>query len=165
MKRTLIVLLFLPILMAAGLHKFYVSTTTMEYVPEKQSLQIISKIFIDDLEDVLQARYDKNVVLATSKERPQDETYIKEYVTKKMKIWLDGKEVSLHYVGRQYEVDLVKVYLEVRPVEAFETLEMENTLLFDLTDEQQNVVHLKYGKTRKSMIMNPENTIGVLNLN
>lgn len=151
--------------MAAGLHKFYVSTTAMEYVPEKKSLQIISKIFIDDLEDVLQARYDKNVSLATSKERPQDETYLKEYVMKKMKIWLDGEEVTLNYIGRKYEVDLVKVFLEVSPIEAFETLEMENNLLFDLTNEQQNIVHLKYVRNRKSMIMNPENPKGMLNLN
>lgn len=165
MRKNVLLLLLLPLLLSAGLHKFYVSTTTMEYKPEKKSLQIITKIFIDDLEDVLQARYDKNVSLATAKERPQDETYLKEYINKKLKIWLDDQEVELKYIGRKYEVDLVKVFLEVTPVEAFETLKMENTLLFDLTDEQQNIIHLKIGKKRKSMITNPDNPVGMLNLN
>lgn len=165
MRKNVLLLLLLPLLLSAGLHKFYVSTTTMEYKPEKKSLQIITKIFIDDLEDVLQARYDKNVSLATAKERPQDETYLKEYINKKLKIWLDDQEVELKYIGRKYEVDLVKVFLEVTPVEAFETLKMENTLLFDLTDEQQNIMHLKIGKKRKSMITNPDNPVGMLNLN
>ena len=165
MRAKILILFIIPLLLGAGAHKFYVSTTNMEYVPEKKSLQIISKLFIDDLENVLKERYDKKVSLATNKERAQDETYLKEYVLKKMKIWLDGEEVAIKYIGRKYEIDLVKIYLEVTPIKDFDTLEMENSLLFDLTDEQQNIVHLKRGKSRKSMIMNSDHPKRMLNYN
>ena len=39
-----------PVLMAAAVHKFYASTTTIEYVPQEQSLQIITEIFTDDIQ-------------------------------------------------------------------------------------------------------------------
>ena len=165
MRIKLLLLFIIPILLSAGLHKFYVSTTTMEYVPEQKSLQIISKLFIDDLENVLRERYDQSVSLGTKKERPQDEIYLKEYVLKKMKIWLDGREVEIKYIGRKYEIDVVKIFLEVTPVSDFESLEMENSLLFDLTKEQQNIVHLKRGESRKSMIMNTDHPKRMLNFN
>ena len=44
-----------------GAHKFYVSVTNVAYSEEEASLQIISRIFIDDLEklrDALQAQID-----------------------------------------------------------------------------------------------------------
>ena len=46
-----LLLLSLPVLMASSsAHKFYVSITKIEYVASQQSLQIITKIFIDDFE-------------------------------------------------------------------------------------------------------------------
>lgn len=165
MKRTLILLMLAPVFLAATAHKFYVSTTHVEYVPEKQSVQLITKLFIDDIEDVLQERYDKKLSLATKKERPQDETYLKEYVQKKLVVYLDGKEVALTYIGREYDIDMVKVYLEAKPVSPFKTIEIDNQLLFDLTDEQQNITHVKYGDQRKSIVSNVDNPKGMLNFN
>ena len=66
-KTTLVLILF-PILISSISHKFYVSTTNVEYVPELQTIQIISKIFIEDLEQVLQERYSSLVVLNPKKE-------------------------------------------------------------------------------------------------
>ena len=38
-------------------HKFYVSTSVAEFVQEKKSIQVISQIFIDDLENALNLIY------------------------------------------------------------------------------------------------------------
>ncbi|MAO08373.1 MAG: hypothetical protein CL596_06645 [Alteromonas sp.] len=160
-----LVLSVFPILLSVSSHKFYVSTTKIEYVAQKQSLQIISKLFIDDIEDVLQERYDSQISLATKKERKMDEEYLKNYVLEKLKIWADGEEVSLKYIGRQYEIDMVELFIEVTPVTPFETITVENKMLFELTHEQQNIVHVKWGKERQSLILDFENPNGLLNFN
>jgi len=152
-------------LTSASNHKFYVSTTQIEYVEEKESLQIISKIFIDDLEAVLQERYDKNISLATTKEREIDQSFIKEYLLKKLSIKIDGVEVTAEYIGREYEIDIVNVYLEVTSLKAFKTIEVENKLLYENFPDQQNIVHLKCYDKRRSLILDIDNPKGLLNFN
>ncbi len=164
LSKIILFLCVFPVLLSTTTHKFYVSTTKVEYVPEKQSLQIISKIFIDDIEDVLQERYNPNLSLATANEGEMDEQYLKKYMLDKFHILLDGEEVNLQYIGREYDIDVVKIYLEAKPVKSFKKFEVNNTLLFDLTDEQQNIVHLKCFGERNSFILTSENPNGLLNL-
>ena len=38
-------------------HKYYVSITQIDFVEEQESVQITSRIFIDDLEDVFRERF------------------------------------------------------------------------------------------------------------
>ncbi|MDC7995881.1 DUF6702 family protein [Altibacter sp. HG106] len=160
---TLILLAVFPVLLGAKTeHKFYVSVTKIEYAPKAGSLQIISNIFIDDLEDVLQQRYREDVSLATTKETEADETLLQQYILQKVSIQVDDLPVKLTYIGREYDVDMVKVYIEVEAVSNFESITIENAILQDLFEEQQNIVHVKKGKDRKSMILTAENPKGML---
>ncbi|MEZ4875853.1 MAG: DUF6702 family protein [Flavobacteriaceae bacterium] len=155
--------LVFPLLVAASAHKFYVSTTQVEYVAPKQSLQIISKIFIDDIEDVLQERYNPSLSLDTQKETKQVEEYLKKYVLQKLTIKADGKEIPLTYVGREYDNDIVKIFLEGQHVTDFSSITIENKLLFELTTQQQNIVHVKKEGERKSLVLDVDNPNGMLN--
>ena len=73
-------------------HKFYVSTTKVEYVKEKKSIQIISKIFVEDLEQVLQERYSSRVQLDPKRETELDQNYLIEYVLQKLKFKVNGND-------------------------------------------------------------------------
>jgi hypothetical protein len=158
-------LILIPLLTAATAHKFYVSITNVEYVEEKQSLQIISKIFIEDIETVLQKRYDPDVHLASKKETEKDLALLKKYVLQKIKIKVNGKPVKLKYIGKKYEIDLVRIYLEVEDVKSLNSIEIENNVLHDLYDEQQNIIHLKTPSLRRSLVLEKENPKGLLNFN
>ena len=161
----ILVLLLFPLITGATDHKFYVSITKVEYVKKQQSLQIISQIFIDDIEDVLQERYSAEVSLDTNKETEVYVQFLKEYILKKLEISVNGQPVDLNYIGKEYDVDMVKVYLEATHVPEIKTLEIENKLLMDLYEEQQNIIHYKSNSKRKSLILDKENPKGVLNLN
>ncbi len=161
-KILFIFFLLLP-LTAGKAHKFYVSTTQVEYVKEEQSLQIITKVFIDDIEAVLRKRYNKpEIQLASKKETDEDARLIKQYLLKKLKIKVNGKPVTLHYLGKEYDIDILNAYLEVTNVSALETIEIENTMLTEEFPEQQNIIHLKYNKTRESLILTKDNPKGLL---
>lgn len=133
-------------------HKFYVSVTEIEYNEKTQSLQIISRVFIDDLEDLLQTRYDSTMRLGKSNESPEAANYIKTYLKKKIEIQLDGKNVEVNYLGKEYEDDMVLLYLEVPKVTSFKSIEVKNALLTDMFIEQKNLVHVTYKEITKSLI-------------
>lgn len=161
--KILFFLFLFPIITGATLHKFYVSTTKIEYVKEKRSIQIITKIFIDDIEDVLQQRYDPDISLASHKESAEDVAFLEKYILQKIRLEVNGKPVTLQYIGREYETDIVKIYLEVTGVAQLKTLEIENQVLLDMFDDQQNIIHLKTSEKRRSIVLDKDNPKGVLN--
>ncbi len=156
-------LLLFSLFTAATAHKFYVSITKIEYVQEKESLQIITKIFTDDIEDVLQERYSPDISLGTKNETATDVAYLKKYIFQKLQIHVNGKPETFTFVGIAYENDVMKVYLEITGIADLKTLEIENEILFDMFDEQQNIIHLKTPKNRRSLVLDKDNPKGLLN--
>ena len=67
-----ILAIIFPVLMGATVHKFYASTTRVEYVPQEQSLQIITEIFTDDIQQALTERNLREVHLDSKKQTPAD---------------------------------------------------------------------------------------------
>ncbi len=154
-----------PLLTASINHKFYVSTTKIEYVKEKQTLQVITKIFTEDVEQALQARYSPSIHLDSKKETESDEAYLKKYVLQKLKISVNGKPLQFNYIGKEYDIDIVNMYFEVEGISEFNSIEIENKILFDMFPEQQNIIHLKTSESRKSLVLDKDNPKGVLNFN
>ena len=134
-------------------HKFYVSVTEIEHSQKSQSLQIVSRVFIDDLEDVLRERYDDKIRLGKDNETPGVQDIFEKYLDQKMKISLDNKSREINYVGREYDNDMVMFYIEIENVKGFHNIKVLNTMLMDLFDEQKNLVHVENKGNTKSLIL------------
>lgn len=150
---------------SASTHKFYVSITNIEYVQAEQSLQIITKIFIDDIEDALEKRYGTKLHFDTDSETQREGELLEAYILQKLKIFVNGSPVEMNYIGKEYDIDVVKSFIEVKGISDFSEIEVENEILFDAFDEQQNVIHVKTGDRRRSLVLEKENPKGVLNFN
>lgn len=144
-------------------HKFYVSVTQIEYKQEQQSLQMISRVFMDDMEDLIKERYDKSITIDNTKENQELDQYLKKYFDQKLKIMVNGQTVSFTFIGKEFEDDLIIVYLEIENIPSLETIKISNEVLMDLFEEQQNIVHVKNGHQRKSLILEKGKSEGVLN--
>jgi len=145
-----------------AVHRFYVSVTQIEYNEEQKSLQIISRIFIDDIEEVLRKRYDESLVLVSEKEEAKINQYLDRYLQQKLRIVVNGREVAFSFIGKEYDNDLVLCYLEVTDISSLETITVSNFTLMDFFDEQQNIIHVKKGNKRKSLILEKEKDKGML---
>ncbi len=154
--------LFPLFLSFAKAHKFYVSVTQVTYSKEEASLQLISRVFVDDLEKLLQTRYKQTLVLDSAKEQDEVNTYIEKYFHKKLHITVDGVPQEFEFLGKKYEDDLLICYLEIKKISNPTVFEVENQLLFDLFEEQQNIIHVKKNSKRKSLILEKENPKGML---
>ncbi len=147
-------------------HKFYVSVTQVEYAQEEESLQIISRIFIDDLESALLTRYDVEADLGTPEESAQSIAYIERYFNSKFTVFINGEVRKYTFLGRKYDRDQVICYLEISgiPEAGLESVGVQNEILMDVFEEQKNLVHLKILGQKKSYVLVRENNKGMLNL-
>lgn len=167
MKKLLILFLCsLPLLAAGTLHKYYVSVTDVNYSEESQSLQILSRYFTDDLDLLLKERYGIKAALMTEEELSSANYYIEKYLQDKFRIYVNGEMKSFKFLGKEYDNDLTKCYLEIGNIKASEmkSIRVESEVMFDLFDEQQNIIHLKVPGKKKSFLLHSGNYKAMLNL-
>ena len=132
-----------------ALHKFYVAVFQMEHVPDKNVVQMTSRIFIDDLENALLKKYKKNFYLGTPTEIENAEGYLRLYLIEKMKVKINGKESTVTYLGKETEDDVLICYYTL-PVEGeIKSIEVSNTTLFEMFEDQQNIIHTKINSNKK----------------
>lgn len=161
-RRILLLLLLVPVLSASSAHKFYVSITKIEYVPGQQTLQIITKIFTDDLESALREQQKEPIFLDSKKESGKVDDFIREYLLRKIHVYVNGAEVPLQFIGKEYETDMVVAYLEAIDVVDFQNIKVKNTVLMEIFPEQKNIIHLKTETSRRSLILEKDKPSGVL---
>ena len=163
MRKTLLLFIaLLPLLAFTAAHKFYVSATDIEYNEENGSLQIISHVFIDDLEKLLKERYHPDLYLLKKGEHPKADAFIERYFRDKMNIRVNGKDVELNYLGKEYDNDELLIYIEVSDVDPLKTIYVKNAVLTDLFPEQKNVIKVEYKGTIKSLLLTRSEVDGIL---
>jgi hypothetical protein len=156
MKTKIKVIFFLGLLMVLSsfvIHKFYVSVTQIDFVPNKQRIEITSRIFIDDFEKALKKKYAKNVYLASKKEIPDADKLIQQYLEDKLQLTINNKPVKLQYLTKEVEDDVLICYLKVRYSEKITTFEIYNSVLTELFSEQKNIVHTDINSNKKSVLL------------
>ena len=153
-----------PLLAFTTAHKYYVSITEIHYVKAEQSVQIITRIFIDDLERLMRDRFDASITLAGKNEPETVDVYLAKYLKEKIQIQINGEVATLKFIGKEYDNDVAVCYIEIPNVENISEFEIRNHVLFDVFEEQQNVVRLDINDKEKSFILIAENDIGLLKL-
>lgn len=165
-KNTLGITLALFLISATAYHKFYVSVTQINYSNKEESLQITSRIFIDDFENVLKERYGVTLDLGTHQEAKTAIIMIERYLNTRFTIHINGKKQELHFLGKEYENDVVKTYIEIKntPLSSLKSIKVESNILYDLFQEQQNIIHFNINNRKKSFLLMKDKNTDMLKL-
>ncbi|MEO1030891.1 MAG: DUF6702 family protein [Bacteroidota bacterium] len=156
MKSIYIIFFFLvgSLLMSSSeKHEYYVSVTEIGYSEKNKSVQIISQIFIDDLEELLRERYDETITLDPDSDSMTIDGYLRRYLSDKLNISINGKQVQFNFLGKEYKDDITYCYLEIDSIPSVESIELTNRILFDVFTEQQNIVRFKMKNKNKSFLL------------
>ncbi len=158
--------LMLPLFAFTGAHKFYISVTNVDYAEKDEAVQIITRVFIDDMNTVLKERYGYPAVLGTDEESSVDKEFLEKYLRTKFLVEINGKTVTYDFIGHKYDSDMVICYLEVPnvPLKTLKQIGITNEILTDIFDDQQNVVHMKVNGKKKSHVLIKSRIKGMLNL-
>lgn len=156
LKKILLVLIILP-LFAFTLHKYYISLTKIDYIKEKETVQITMRFFIDDIEKTINNRFNKSFELATKNELSDSDKFIALYINQKFHLKINDQEKNYDYIGKEYENDVVYFYLEINDIKIINSIEVQNKMLFEEFQEQQNFIKLNINKQNKTFILIKDN--------
>lgn len=133
------------------LHPFHVSVTEIKYKEEKKTIQISTRIFLDDLEETLQA-YTGNEKLNITAEENWDlvDATLKKYVLEQLKLSSEKGSLELTYIGAEIEEDVMWTYVEIQKVKKLKKIKVWNGLLTDKFNDQENIVHFRAFEKVKS---------------
>lgn len=137
-------------------HKHYVSLCEIEYVKEKEALQIIVSLFTDDLEYSI--RKEKNSDFQIDKNESSTDSICYKYLKTHLKINANGNYKNYNYVGKELTNNKVFFYLEATDIKHLTSLKIENTLLVKQFKGQQNIVKLKIKNKHRSFYLNRKTT-------
>ena len=134
-------------------HKFYLSLTDIVYDQQKERLEITSDVFIDDFQNLLEKRYQRNFLLVKGDEFNYTKKFIKKYLADKFSIRLESNQKQVKYLGKQYRDDKLRFYLYVNNVKPFDQIQITNKILMDLFEDQKNMIQVYNGSETKSLLL------------
>ena len=137
--------------LAFFLHPFYISVTEMHYNSDDKSFEVSMKLFIDDIEDALEAQGTGALKMNTAQEHPEIDRYLRTYLHKNFFVTVDGVEKNFQFVGKEYEGEVVWCYLLFREVSDPSQVNIRHVALTDLFEEQQNIIHMILKGQKKSL--------------
>ncbi|MEQ8423489.1 MAG: hypothetical protein RIA63_02190 [Cyclobacteriaceae bacterium] len=141
-------------------HPLHISVTEIEYNAKVQSLQIISRIFVDDLETAIRAEKQlPELDILNPANGLTTKGLLEDYLKEHLKIKLDGRAQKLNFLGYEEENFAFISYIEIEGVKNFKVLEVENTIITNTFDDQSNLVHVTYkGPIKSTRLMKDKPT-------
>ena len=159
--RFFLVIFLALILSGLTMHQFYVSTTLIRFVPEKSSLQITAQVFADDFEFTLQ-KLSPGIRLNPDSKVKLADSLTKKYFQRNLVFSSEGRNLPFDYLGKIYRNDLLVAYLEIILDSTVQNFDVKNTLLFDFTDDQKNILHFRNkGKRRSFLSVSSKHTFDI----
>jgi len=145
------------------LHPIHVSVTEIEYNEKNKSLEIISRLFIDDLELSMRKQLNDEYldVLKPGGDRTTDQL-VSEYLKQHFTVKLDGKTAKINYIAHEIDGLAMICYLEIEGVRKLKTIEVTNSTIQEIHADQSNLVHVTYLGPIKSMRLTREQPMGTL---
>lgn len=144
----------------SSFHPYYVSVTEIKYNQQQKAIQISCRTFTDNIEDALRKLYKKQVDVLHPKDKKEAENLLIDYITKHLKIKINGKAQTLSFVGYEKEEEAIWTYIEIKNVELPKVVVIENTLLYDYLPQQINMVHVEVNDNKQSSkVTNPESEL------
>ena len=145
-----------------GVHRFYVAIYQINHDSKKKMIQITTRIFIDDLNSALEKKYHKKTYLGDERETTEDEVLLKKYLSEKFQLKVNGEKKAMFFLSKELENNVLICYFRIQDISKIKTLEVENSVITEVYEEQQNIIQTNFNGEKHSLLLTSEKTKGML---
>ncbi|HEY2580271.1 MAG TPA: DUF6702 family protein [Mucilaginibacter sp.] len=137
-----------------ALHPIHVSTTNIEYNKQDNKLEVICTIFTDDFEAALEKQYHTKTDLTKTDMHTAMDALVKSYIAANLNVKAGDISQKLNYLGFEINKEATDVYFESDKIPVVKKVDVDVSLLYNLFDDQINIVHIIVNGVRKSEKVN-----------
>ena len=143
-------LIFTTLLVFLSVHPLHVSVTEIEMDEKNKALEIMMRVFIDDMELTLRKKLNEpELDIMKPKNGLTIDQMAGEYLKNHFTISLDGKSQKIKYLGHEVDGEAFVFYNEISNVKKWKTIQVQNDIIMEIHDDQSNLVHVTVtGKVR-----------------
>jgi len=143
------IVFFIQLLIIPCQHPLHVSITNVDFNNETKKFQVASKIFINDIEEVIYKKY--NLKINAINLKKEEEKQLLTYINERLAILVNNKKQTLIYKQIKINDDAIWVYYEFKFVDKANNITIKNTILTDLFTDQANLVIINYKDIQKGV--------------
>lgn len=135
-------------------HPYHVGSVEFNYNSKSRTFEVTGRFFMDDLENALNKKYGKSVHFLDPKYKAEINKELQNYAAEYLKLKADNQFVKVNYVGYEEDHESVNIYLESDPLSVPKKAETAVSFLYNLFDDQMNIIHIVINGQRKSEKLN-----------
>lgn len=153
---------FFLITVLTVVHPLHISVTEISLDEKENELEIMIRVFTDDLEQAIRSERKNPDLNLWSPGKTTTDKLAWEYLQPKFKLTSGGEVLNLKYLGHEKDEDVTVFYIQVQPMQKFETISVTNSIITELYDDQSNLINVTLGETTKSLRLMRSNPSGKL---
>lgn len=142
--------LFSLFVFAKEKHPYHVGSVEINYNAKTKTFEISAKFYLDDLENALNAKYNKSLHFGEEKSKVGLNEALQNYFAEYFKLKSNNKSLKINYLGFEEDKESVNIYLESEVAEKPTKVETAVSLLYSFYEDQMNIVHIIVNGERKS---------------
>lgn len=142
--------LFSLFIFAKEKHPYHVGSVEINYNTKTKTFEISAKFYLDDLENALNAKYNKSLHFGEEKSKAGLNEVLQNYFAEYFKLKSNNKSLKINYLGFEEDKESVNIYLESEVAEKPTKVETAVSLLYSFYEDQMNIVHIIVNGERKS---------------
>lgn len=155
--------LYIVCLIAASfMHPLHVSVTEIEMDEKDKRLEIMMRVFMDDLEVTFRDSFKQPEMDILNPKGITVDEMMEKYLKTHFRIMLDNKPTVTKYLGHEQEGEAFIFYIEVNNVKNWNTISVQNDIITETYDDQSNLVHVTVHETVRSLRLTKNHPIDKL---
>jgi hypothetical protein len=150
-------------LIALPLHPLHISVTEIEFDEKDKALEIMMRVFIDDLETTLRTKINQpELDILNLKGGLTVDQLMRDYLAGHFSIALDGKPQKVKYLGHETDGNAFIFYIEVSNVKKWKTIKVQHDGMTEVFDDQSNLINVTVRGNVKSLRLTKDTPVNSL---
>jgi len=151
---TIVIFSLASVLFSFKFHPYHVGSMEFNYSQKSKTFEVSGRFFMDDLENAINKKYGKNLHFLNPKSEKEMNEALKNYASEYVKLKVNNQFVKVNFVGYEEDKESVDIFLESETVANPKKIETAVSFLYNLFDDQMNIIHIVINGQRKSEKLN-----------
>jgi hypothetical protein len=134
----------------------HVSITTVDYDENSDAFTLSFKLFKDDLEKIVNHKYSTDLDIINCIFIDKDSLFLEKYILEHFSMKFDGKNAlkRQEFLYTSCNDEAIWLYFKIIKTKPTQEIEIKNTLMTDLFNDQKNLLIFKFEDFEKGVQFN-----------